>query len=192
MKRVFFIFLISLALTTPAQACVGRILSIGAVDTPMGRVLAETLALLIVERTGTTVNTSFYPGVTELYQAVTEKKVGILVENAHRGLTVVKAGQITDRNEAYSQAKTAYQANLNLIWMDPFAFINTVDWQEPTTTATVVSLDVMTDFPGLQRLINKLAAKLDDQAYAEMTSKARAGDKPAKIARDFLEAKKLI
>ncbi|HSH69816.1 MAG TPA: hypothetical protein VK997_07850, partial [Deferrisomatales bacterium] len=48
------LLLASLA-TVPAAACVGKTLIIGAVETPEGRLVAQVIAILINERTGTTV-----------------------------------------------------------------------------------------------------------------------------------------
>ena len=81
---------------------------------------------------------------------------------------------------------------MKLIWQNPFKFTISADSGRKTTTAVILSLKVMTDFPGLQRLLNKLADRLDDPAYTQMLERIKSGDKPNRIARDFLEAKKLI
>jgi len=175
----------------PAQACVGRILQIGALDTPDGRVLAVALALMINERTGTSVETRYYATSQELYDAVQEKEVGIFLENTSRAMQKLGKEEPADYDEAYRQAKQLYRTELDLIWLDPFGFDNPVG-AAPSRTATLISKDVMEDFPGLPRLLNKLAKRVNNREYAALVENVESGQDPKKTALQFLNAKKLI
>lgn len=191
-KRLLPVLLLMMISASPVNACVGRILNVGMVDTPAGRVMAETIALMITERTGTTVNTNYFSTAEELYNEVRQEKIGIIVENTSRALEVLGLEKDPDHEQAYLRAKEGYRKEMNLIWLTPFKFVHSVDPDRKTAVAVVLSLQVMTDFPGLQRLLNKLAAKMDDPDYARLLEQVNAGVKPARAARDFLEMKKLI
>jgi glycine betaine/choline ABC-type transport system substrate-binding protein len=52
--------------------------------------------------------------------------------------------------------------------------------------------DVLTNFPLLPRILNKLAGSIDDETFYDLEAKVSAGDKPKNVAKDFLRTKKLI
>lgn len=175
-----------------AEACVGRVLTVGAVETAAGRVLAEMLAILINERTGTTVNTKYFPEAGALYSAVQTAEVGILIENTVSARQRLNLLPETDQDKAYAAVKEAYRKDLNLIWLSPFRFLQAAGPGQESRSAVVLSASVMTDFPGLPRLLNKLAEKMDDQDYAGLLRAVSSGSDPRMAAREFLNAKKLI
>ena len=192
LKKLLIILVLFFVSAHQAYGCVGRILTIGSVDSPAGRVMTETLALLIIERTGTTVHTKYFNSTDDLYTAIRADEVGIFVENSSRALKILGLPEISDHEKAYLQIKETYRKDMDLIWLNPFHFLNANSSDQKSATSTVLSLSVMTDFPGLLRLLNKLSKKVDDQVYAELVKRANSGKKPTNIAKDFLEAKKLI
>ncbi len=191
-KKLLMILLLIFISANQSFGCVGRILTIGSVDTPVGRVMTETLALLITERTGTTVHTKYFSNMNDLYTSIRTEEVGILVENSSSALKMLGLPEIKDHEKAYLQAKEKYRKNMDLIWLKPFHFLYANSSDQKSATATVLSLSVMTDFPGLLRLLNKLSKKVDEKEYSELLKLANSGKKPTNIAKDFLEAKKLI
>lgn len=188
------VFLVAGSLVSggPAEACVGRILQIGALDTPDGRVMGEALALMINERTGTTVETNYFADSDALYAAVAEGEIGILVENTAKAMQLLGQEIPEDLDEAYKLAKMLYRKKLNLVWLDPFKFSNNVQADRPCRTATLVSNAVMEDFPGLPRLLNKLAKRVSDRDYTALVETVKAGEDPRGTAMEFLNTKKLI
>ncbi len=186
------IITISILATGTADACVGRILQIGALDTPDGRVMAEALALMINERTGTTIETNYFADSEALYTAVAKGEIGILMENTTRAMAKLGQPVMIDYDKAYKEAKKRYRQELNLVWLDPFKFINNVQDDKPCRTATLISNDVMEDFPGLPRLLNKLAKRVNDKDYTVLVETVKSGEDPHGTAKDFLNTKKLI
>jgi glycine betaine/choline ABC-type transport system substrate-binding protein len=174
-----------------SEACVGRILQIGALDTPDGRVMAVALALMINERTGTSVDTKYFANSQALYDAVSKREVGIFLENTSRAMQRLGQHEPADYDEAYKQAKQLYRTELNLIWLDPFSFDN-AEGEKPSRTATLISKDVLEDFPGLPRLLNKLARRVNNKEYAALVENVKSGEDPRQTALHFLNIKKLI
>jgi osmoprotectant transport system substrate-binding protein len=89
MKKAVFV-IIMLAFLTPgvADACVGKKLIVGVTESTESKVLAEVLATLVNERTGTTVEVYFYDDVEQIYDAVKEKVVDISIENTTRAMNL--------------------------------------------------------------------------------------------------------
>ena len=193
-KRLLLILVLAgfLASAPGSEACVGRILMVGGLDTPAGRVMGEMLALLINERTGTTVNTNYYENSAALYRAVKAEEVGILLENTVSAQQILKISVEEDKDKAYVKVKEAYRKDLNLIWLSPFGFFKAAGPEHESVSAAVLSFSVMTDFPGLPRLLNKLAEKMDDRDYAGLVKAVGSGTDPRAAAKDFLNLKKLI
>ncbi len=66
-KRVVVILACLLLFATPSLACIGKTLYIGAMDRPSDKVMAEPVALLINERTGTAVQIRYMADNDALY-----------------------------------------------------------------------------------------------------------------------------
>lgn len=185
-----------LLLSGPSQACVGRSLYVGAMNTAEEKMLAELLVLLINERTGTTVKVRVFDTVDQLYAAAKsnneEERVDILVEDTADAATVLKRQRLADSDQEYLAVKSGYEKDLDIVWLNPFGFTNGRGDSEKVTMAPLVRRDVLTNFPLLPRVLNKLAGAIDNKAYADLAKSARAGDKPKNIAKDFLREKKFI
>ncbi|MEW6427545.1 MAG: hypothetical protein AB1568_05870 [Thermodesulfobacteriota bacterium] len=201
--RLLLLLLAALALVAtraltapPAAACVGRTLYVGALNNDEGRVMAELLVLLINERTGTTVKIRLFDSSDQVYTALKadaeEERVDIIVENTVDGAAVLKEQTSGDADADYQKIKNAYDAQLALVWLPPFGFTNGKGEGARTVSAPLVRRDVLTNFPLLPRVLNKLAGAIDNPTYTELMKNAAAGDKPKNIAKDFLRAKKFI
>ena len=185
MNRVvmLFILLSVLIVTPPAQSCVGKTLFVGTLGAHQELLFAEIVSQLVTERTGTTVKIQQFKDRAELYNAIKNGDVGMLVESTDRAL------QILDRKEsnsrlAYDLVKKEYRKSLNLVWLDPFSSSHLL--------APVISVDTMGHLPALPKLLNKLSGVLNEDSYGKLLKSLKSDEKPRRIARDFLKAKKLI
>ena len=199
LKKIFPIWLVIglvLLWASSSFACVGRILYVGALDTPEDKVISQLLVLLINERTGTSVKIRYFDDNQQLYGALQEKdeekRVDIIVENTEDALAILKKSRTGDLDQEYKQAKELYESDLGLIWLNPFGFTHAADNQQQTVSAPLVRRDVLTNYPLLPRVLNKLSGAITDETYTALTSKVRAGEKPKNVSKDFLRAKKFI
>ena len=199
LKKIFpiwFVMVLVLLWASSSFACVGRILYVGALDTPEDKVISQLLVLLINERTGTSVKIRYFDDNQQLYGALQEndeeKRVDIIVENTEDALAILKKSRTGDLDQEYKQAKELYESDLGLIWLNPFGFTHAADNQQQTVSAPLVRRDVLTNYPLLPRVLNKLSGAITDETYTALTSKVRAGEKPKNVSKDFLRAKKFI
>lgn len=190
MKKVYVFFIMILFLSSKADACVGKMLTIGVVESNL--VLGEILSSIINERTGTTTAVKIFRSEQELYQAVQMKKVDISVENTTSAMRALKKPVEGDATRIYEIVKEAYEKEKGLIWLKPFGFLHPDRQASPSYTAPVLRLEVLNNFPALPRVIGKLAYSLDDETHARLIKAVESGEQPKKAARDFLKSKKLI
>jgi osmoprotectant transport system substrate-binding protein len=170
----------------PAAACVGKTLIIGAVETPEGRLVAQVIAILINERTGTTVKIQDFADADTVHRVLTTGEVDIAVEFSARALDRLGKTVPADPQTAYSEAKAAYLEQLNLVWLPPLGFGES--GTHDGVAAPVARKQTLKKFPALPRLIAKTRDLLPDATLARLVD---AGD-PAQAARAFLREKKLI
>ncbi len=197
MKRwrgVLLAFLAVMALSPAADACVGKTLVIGSKGTLQQDVLAETLSILIGERTGTSIKVVRFDTTAAAHEALMKAELDMYVEYTGVGqIEVLKKEGIGDPEALYQAVKDAYNQNLNLVWLKPLGF------EEPTAVsgdlaaqaATVVRKDTLKKFPALARLINKLGGAISAEAIQEMEARA-AQASPREAARAFLKQGRFI
>jgi len=185
-----------LAMANPAYSCVGKILYVGAGDTAGDKIMAELLVLLINERTGTNVQIRYFANNEQLYEAfksnIEEKRVDIIVEDTGDGLAFLGLDRMSDPDQEYLTVKEKYDEKLGVIWLNPFGFKNNASGQPPSISAPLLRRDILTNFPLLPRILNKLAGKIDDPTLADIVARVDSGDKPKNVAKDFLRSIKLI
>lgn len=192
MKKAALVAVMLLWFSPKVDACVGKMLNIGVISSPEGQVLAELLSTLINERTGTTLNIRSYRNAHDLYEAVRVKQVDILIENTARAMHVLNRPMEGDVRKAYEIVKAAYEKEKGLVWLKPFGFSKGSAGEPPSYTATVLTVEVCSNFPALPRVIDKLGSAISDETYAKLVRLVESGEKPKKVARDFLKSKKLI
>ena len=192
MRKVIMLMAVLLIFSPKADACVGKTLEIGITNSMEAQVLAEMLSTLVKERTGTTINITYYDNVQDLYDAVTVKKVDISIENTTRAMHVLNMPLETDAKKAYKVVKATYEKEKGLIWLKPFGFTKVRGEESPSYTATVLRMDILNNFPALPRLFNKLGSKINDQTYTKLIKSVEAGEEPKSVAKDFLKSNKLI
>lgn len=196
LKRVISLFLFCLFLThaTTGTACVGRILYLGALETNSDKLMSEMLALLINERTGTTIQIRSFASPEQLYTALKstkeEERVDIIVEDTVQGMTMAKLTATAAPDQDFLAVKAYYEKALDVVWLNPFGF--TKDAGKPSISAPLVRRDVLTNFPLLPRVLNKLAGAINDKAYADLIKSLDSGEKAKNAAKDFLKKQKFI
>lgn len=191
MKKAFFLVLFLAILAPASDACVGKVLNIGVVDSSGGQVLAEMVSAIITERTGTSVSVRFFHDAQALDDALRVKQVDISIENTECALRILNRAPESDISRTFETVKAAYEKEKGLVWLKPFGFLNGTG-VSPTHTAAVLRADILTNFPALPRVIGKLGAAINDEAYTRLVRSVESGERPKKAARDFLKAKKLI
>ena len=192
MRKTVLLLCMVLAMRVGADACVGKALAIGAVDTPQDRILAELLKAMIAERTGTTISVKYFSGAPELYAAVEKSEIGIVIENTDRGMDLV--GRPKDRNgeRAYAVMKEEFRKRYNLVCLQPVGSLSIGGGAGRSVYAPAITVDAMNNFPAMPRVINKLAGVMNDEGYGSMVRSVESGEKPGKAAREFLKSKKFI
>jgi len=177
-----------------AFACVGKSLTVGAMDNSQQQVLAQMLSILISERTGTTVKIVPIDGHAEAHEALLRAELDMYVEYTGVGQVVLlKDEPIADSKLLFDAVKDRYNRELNLIWMKPFGFSD--ESLAPAGTvaeaAPVVRKDTLKKFPALARLINKLGGSIDATTMADL-EKASADGNSREVARNFLKKNRFI
>jgi osmoprotectant transport system substrate-binding protein len=184
------------ASTAISQACVGRILYVGAIETVEGQTMAELLVLLINERTGTNVKIRYFDDNIKLYQAFKsheeEIRVDIIIENTADAMALMQKDRIKDLDQEYLTVKKFYEKELDATWLKAFGFKNIKGSNNPSVSASLIRNDVLTNYPLLPRILNKLSGAIDEKTFSEMIGKVRSGSKAKNVVKDFLRAKKFI
>ena len=196
LKRVTTLILCSLFIlySGTASACVGRILYMGALQSNDDKLMSEMLALLINERTGTTIQIRSFETPDQLYKALHSPKEGervdIIVEDTGQALTIAKQAAGASPDQDFLTVKAFYEKELDVIWLNPFGYHK--GSAKPSISAPLLRRDVLTNFPLLPRVLNKLAGAINDKAFQDLIKSVNAGDKPKNVAKEFLKKEKLI
>ena len=195
--KIMMLFLVlagAAGIAAPAHACVGKTLVIGTTDSPQQMLLAEILALLISERTGTTVKIEQMSDYQTVHQAHLKADLDIVIGYTALGqLQVLRGEPIADAASLYQAVKGRYNEELNLVWLDPFGFQQpfAAAAEVPDQAAPVVRKDTLKKFPALARLINKLGGTIDNATMAALEQQA-SEKAPRDVARTFLRDNRLI
>ncbi|MBU0730545.1 MAG: hypothetical protein KKE17_00535 [Proteobacteria bacterium] len=189
---IYLTLAISIFITNNTQACVGRILTIGTMNANQEKLLAEMMAVIINERTGTTVTISYFNNKEELYAAVKKGEVSILIENTDRAMEVLSKKVTGSNSEIYKSVKEDYRKNLDLVMLDPLGITPSSTKDGDLFYVPIITTEVLTDYPALPRVINKLSGVSEDKTFGKMLSAIDSGKKPRGVAKDYLKKKKLI
>jgi osmoprotectant transport system substrate-binding protein len=191
-KKVLLVLALLFICLPGADACVGKTLYVGVVDSAEGRLFAEILSNMVNERTGTTVKTRYYKNTRDLYDAISAKQVDMLIENTTTALQIIDKPADSDLQRTYETVKATYEKDKGLVWLRPFGFLKGGAGPGPSYTAPVLKVEVLNNFPALPRVVGKLSGTINDEAYARLIKSVESGEKAKKVARDFLKSRKLI
>jgi osmoprotectant transport system substrate-binding protein len=186
MRKIIALTALLIAISLPAAACVGKTLLVGTDSTPRSRVIAQVLAILINERTGTTIEVVDFNDAKALHDELTSGDVDLALAYTARALELEGLPLITDSQEALELVKTHYREELNLKWLSPLGF------SEPGNTAslaaTLAQKHALKKFPALPRLIAKTQSVFTEEVIEQLVG----AENHAKAVRAFLRNKKLI
>jgi len=190
------IFGVVMFLASLGNGCVGRVLYVGALPSAADRLMSELLVTLINERTGTNVQIRRFEDRDKLYNAMKltdeAERVDIIIEDTAQAMSILKRQRVADPDQEYLLAKELYDKELDIVWLNPFGFKKKLKGEEPSISAPLLRRDVLTNFPLLPRILNKLAGTIDDETFQDLEARVKSGDKPKNVAMDFLQTKKLI
>jgi osmoprotectant transport system substrate-binding protein len=202
MKRSILLFVsialvafVSVGMTARSvRACVGKSLIVGTMEGAQQEVLAQMLALLISERTGTSVKVVPVDNHEKAHEALLRADLDMYVEYTGIGyVMLLKEEPIADGKELFRAVKDRYNQDLNLVWLLPFGFSEAELAPAGTVAdaAPVVRKDTLKKFPALARLINKLGGAIDEATMKEL-EKACENGQSREVARDFLKKNRFI
>lgn len=194
LRPVLIFLLLMFCVSNLAFSCVGKSLEIGTTGTVQQEVLANIIAELIGERTGTTVKVVAFKSSDEAHAALLKADIDMYVEYTGVGQTVILQAQpLADAAELYKAVKDRYNEELNLIWLKPFGFdaAQSLGVTLPAEAAPVVRKDTLKKFPALARLINKLGGMIDQQTISSLVKEAST-EQPKQVAHGFLKNNRLI
>ena len=187
----FLLIVLLLFFSNQSEACLGRNLNIGILNSTNERLLAELLSVLINERTGTTINIIVYKGSKEIYNAVKTEEINIIIENTNHAMGILGwTGEGEKGNKDI--LKGEFRKKLNLISLRPFGFLPKEAGGGNYHYFPVIAENILKDFPALPRVINKLSGVSNDENFQKLIKSVRSGRKAKRIVRDFLKKKKLI
>ena len=191
MNKIIIVFSALLLLVPGAMACTNFPINIGAMDTLEGRILVESLSVLINERTGVTVGIHYFTDWEVMDKAVKDKRLEIILENTSEGLRQLEIEVSTSPDQNLARLEDLYK-DKEMIWLKPFVFSTKDESGIVSLTAPVISRKSLSQFPALPRLIAKLTQKIDDQALQQLVQSVGGNAKPKHVARDFLKEQNLI
>lgn len=179
----------SVVVPPPVSSCVGKTLHIATAGTIQQEILANTLATLISERTGTSVKVDRFPDALAAHDALGKADLDIVVAyTAQARNEILKKTTIAESAALYEAVRDEYNQDLNLIWLAPFGF-NDIRLGQ---AAPVARKDTLKKFPALARLINKLGNIINEATMARLEAQVKGGKTAAEVARAFLKESKLI
>jgi len=191
---ILMLALLAVTVPRPADACVGKTIVVGALDTPQQQLLANMLAILVGERTGTTVKVVPAASHEAAHQALLKADLDMYVEYTGIGqVQILGAPAVADQAALYKAVKERYNQELNLVWLEPFGFADPKLAPAGTVAeaAPVVRKDTLKKFPALARLINKLGGTIDLATMQKLEAGVK-GDNAKDVARKFLKENRLI
>ena len=202
MKRNSFALVLGLLfcllLPNSVHTCVGRLLIVAVSNSTDQVIMGQMLSVLINERTGTTVNIVETGNLDTCHKAVLEGKADIYIN--YIGVGRARTGmsdKVHDPQEVYTLVRQGYMEKFGMVWLKPFGFGGPLTSEEnfergrPTLAAPVATKDVLRRFPVLDRLINKLGGRIDNNTMDELKKDTESQDIKEAV-KGFLKTNKLI
>jgi len=182
LKKVISLFITVLILVAVHMsfACSGKLIHLGATSAVEERLLAEMAALMITERTGSTVKIDIYRESKDLYKAAGKGNIDLFFENTVHAAEVV--GKTKD--STYEQIKNEFKARFNLTCLQPIG--------GTSRYAPILTAETQTIYPSMIKLMNKLTNSLSDGTFTVLLTSVEHGETTKKVAKEFLKGKRLI
>lgn len=202
MKRNSFVlilcFLFFLLLPNPLHSCVGRLLTIAVSNSIDQVIMGQMLSILINERTGTTVKIVQPGDLKKCHETVLNGKANIYINYIGFGRACVGvSAQMNDSQKVYTLVRQGYMEKFGMVWLKPFGFRGPLTLRanpekgKGTLAVPVASQDTLRRFPILDRLINKLGGRIDNNTMDELRKRAK-NQEIKEVVREFLRTQRLI
>lgn len=202
MKRKIFVFILGLLVfLLPANtlhSCVGRLLVVAVSNSPDQIIMGEMMSVLINERTGTTVNVTQPGDLKACHEAVLKGKACIYISYIGVAQADMEgADAVNDPQESYTLVSQSFLEKFDMVWLKPFGFQGPLTNEahskkdRGTLAAPIATKDTLRKFPVLDRVINKLGNRIDNNIIEELRKKTENQD-VKKVVREFLKAQNLI
>lgn len=186
------------AFVVPGQSCVGRILTVSVNDTIEQKVMGQLLATYITERTGTTVNMTTALDVKISEEQIKQCKADIFINYLNIGLAGMEGADTSgNTQETYALVKQYYIDKFEMVWLKPLGYKGPVtnDPQKEDTNLSlavpITTREVLNRFPVLDRVINKLGGRIDEQTLQQLIKKTETSEISV-VVKDFLKDQNLI
>ena len=187
-----------LALPNPVHTCVGRLLIVAVSDSTDQVIMGQMLSVLINERTGTTIEIVQPGDVDRCHETVLNGKANIYISYIGMGQAGTGgSGEVEDSQKVYTLVSRDYLERYGMVWLRPLGFQGPLtsgaraEKDHASLAVPITTKDVLKRFPVLDRVINKLAGRIDNDTIEKLRNKAEKQDLE-KIVREFLKAEKLI
>jgi len=191
-------FLFFLLLPNPLHTCVGRLLIVAVSNSTDQVIMGQMLSILINERTGTTVNVIQPGDLKRCHETVLEGKADIYINYIGMGLAGMGGSSKADNpQKVYTLVRQRYMEKFGMVWLKPFGFKGPLTPEAnlkkdcATLAVPVATKDVLRRFPVLDRLINKIGGRIDNNTMDELRKKTENQDIKEAI-REFLKTQRLI
>jgi glycine betaine/choline ABC-type transport system substrate-binding protein len=202
MKRNSLVVILALVFLVvppnPVHTCVGRLLIVAVSDSTDQVIMGQMLSVLINERTGTTVEIVHPGDVKRCHEAVLNGKANIYIGYIGMGRAITAgSSKVDDPQKIYTLVSQSYKEEFGMIWLKPFGFRGPLtvesggEKESVSLAAPVTTKDVLKKFPVLDRLINKLGGRIDNNTIEELRKKTEEQDVET-VVREFLKTQKLI
>ncbi len=177
-RRVLIAFLMIILLQGISDACVGKTIYIGHLDTREDEIISNILSRLITERTGTSVKLKKFNNTGAIIDAASSGEVDLVVFDSKK---VSSFSKTVD----FDKSKNDFNTRYNLVFLKPLIE------QKDDYLVPIIRKDTLKKFPALPRLIEKLNGLLLPSIISDLVKDAeKKGVKDT--VRDFLKSKSLI
>jgi len=160
--------------------------------------MGQMLSILINERTGTTVNVIQPGDLKRCHETVLEGKADIYINYIGMGLAGMGgSSKADDPQKVYTLVRQRYMEKFGMVWLKPFGFQGPLTSEanlkkdRATLAVPVATKDILRRFPVLDRLINKIGGRIDNNTMDELRKKTENQDIKEAI-REFLKTQRLI
>ncbi len=184
--------------TSASQACVGRVLNLALIQAPDQQVAGAMLAVFINERTGTTVEIVPCKDIKQCEDMVKKGDADLMIDYLGvAGANVAGVSGAKSVQEKYGLVKQYYLHNYSMVWLKPFGYHGPMakdgapGMVKPSLAVPVTTTKILDQFPVLDRVINKLSGRLDDETMRRLINESKAG-KDRSVIKKFLKDRHLI
>ncbi len=191
-------FLFMPFLAVEGSCCVGRVLTVAVDQSVDQNIIGNMLSVFINERTGTTVQLKRVASLADSFRLVKDGDADLFI--AYIGASLPgqeKALSAGSPEETYSLVKQYYRENYSMVWLKPYGYHGPVPEGQAASpdsgslAAVVTTRKVLDRFPILDRVINKLSDRIDDDVMNNLIKESASGD-IEKVVKSFLKKRNMI